>query len=199
MHFFIFFLQFLCYFPSVGFPITIVCRNLTYLPTYLPTPNIKKQKTLDNFRTRETGSKQSSSPSHSRRDTLIADRGAIKWEGCKMLKGHQAQWRPTFDQGWGTRRPLKALGRTRCSASKTFSAVTMQRVEGAIPRERAETERVTGRSIIYRTCTKHYGNLSFSFATYLFSLLGQSPIIWQWEHREDVQNNKVFKVLRHFS
>lgn len=52
-----------------------------------------------------------------------------------------------------------------------------------------------GGIIIYRTCTEHYGSFSFSFTTYLFSLLGQSPIIWRTQ--EDVQIVTYF--LRQFS
>ena len=49
-----------------------------------------------------------------------------------------------------------------------------------------------GGDIIYWTCTEHYGSFSFSFTTYLFSLQGQSPIIWQWEHR------KMYRAIMYF-
>lgn len=75
------------------------------LPVYLPA-HAQHLKKLHISSVRETGSKQSSSPSHSRRDTLIADMGRIKGEDCqrfqqvsegKMLKGRQAERPPTFD------------------------------------------------------------------------------------------------------
>lgn len=68
---------------------------------------------------------------------------------------------------------------------KSWGSVLMLRGEGT-------------RGIIYWTCTEHYGGFSFSFTTYLFSLFGQSPIIWQWEHRKMYRTiislKRVFKL-----
>lgn len=46
--------------------------------------------------------------------------------------------------------------------------------------------------IISWTCTEHNGSSSFNLSTYLFSLLWQSPIIWQWEHR------KMYRTVMYF-
>lgn len=76
-------------------------QNLTYLSTYLPTPKIYKAIS----RVRETGSKQSSSPSHSRRDTLITDRG-FKGEEREKFPTGKGRGNAQRSPGWVASKPL---------------------------------------------------------------------------------------------
>lgn len=139
-------------------------------------------KNVDSSSITERGNKHSFSPSHSRRDTLT-----------EVLKGRTVNASNRWGRGkhskigrlrvlsflWEVKghMTLKALEQTQCPARQVLYLCS--HVMGPILREctDAEGERTCG--IIYRACTEHYRSFSFNFTTYLFSLLGQSPIIWQ--------------------
>lgn len=90
-----------------------------------------------------------------------------------------------------TYRTLRNLRQTHCSAKTNSSAVSVQPCQGISLKGGVVCLGERCR-IIYWTCTEHYGSFSFNLTTYLFSLLGQSPIIWQWEYR------KMFRTIMYF-
>lgn len=108
-----------------------------------------------------------------------------KGRTVKMLRqereGRTLKGRPASCLWWCLRATYRSL-RAKYSATQTLMPFQFNKApvlreghwcwEGRICR------------IIYFTCTEHHGSFSFSLTTYLFSLLGQSPIIWQWKHRK---------------
>lgn len=160
-------------------------KESKFLLTPLLTCDMHIYENLTSFSVKETGNKQSSSPSHSRRDALCEDLGR-GYSRCFQqvqgwgFKGQQVEQPPTFDwfQGHVTPESSKT---DPGPASQHCTSASMQLCKVTIP---------WGGGIA--SSTEHaqciMGVLSVNLATYLFSLLEHTTIRTQG----DVQNMMYF-------
>lgn len=132
------------------------------LLTPLLTCDMHIYENLTSFRVKETGNKQSSSPSHSRRDALCEDLGrgdnrcfqqVQGWGGVsKVSRWSSLQPLIDFKDMWA----LKALKQTQGQPDST----ALLHLCSCVRWQSGEVGGQGGRGhcIIYRTCTVHYGS-----------------------------------------
>lgn len=126
-----------------------------FLLTPLLTCDMHIYENLTSFSVTETGNKQSSSPSHSRRDALCEDLGRGDSRCFQQVqgwgfKGQQVEQPPTFDWFRGHVTP-ESSKTDPGPASQHCTSASMQLCKVTIPWG-------VGHCIIYQTCTVHYGS-----------------------------------------